>query len=92
MPQYHRERASQRIPKELIEADFEIGFNLVDMATAAFEQADRTSASRALHDAEDVLLDIERRLKLIDSLDSESFGPLVGELKRAIGLANAHET
>lgn len=92
MSQADRDRAAERIPKELIEADFEISFNLIDMARAEFAHGDRSSALRVLHDAEDVFLDIERRLNLIGFLDRQSFDPLVGELKRAIALAKSQGT
>jgi hypothetical protein len=85
----HREPASERISKELIEADFEIAFSLVDMVHEETEEGDLVSAARALHDADDVFLDIERRLRLIRSLDQESFDPLIGELRRAIALAKS---
>ena len=87
MSQARREHVSERIPKELIEADFEIAFTLIDMSLAEFDHGHHESASRALHDAGDVLTDIERRLKLIGTYDQQSFEPLVGELKRALSLA-----
>lgn len=85
----HREPASERISKELIEADFEIAFSLVDMVHEETEDGDLASAGRALHDADDVFLDIERRLRLIKSFDQQSFVPLVEELRRAIALAKS---
>ena len=84
-----REAASERISKELIEADFEIAFSLVDMVHEEAEEGDLALASRALHDVEGVLLDIERRLRLIESQDQQSFDSLMGELRRAIGLAKS---
>jgi len=82
-----RQPATERIPKELIEANFEIAFSLVDMVHEETEEGDLASAARALHDADDVFLDIERRLPLINFLDQQSFDPLLGELRRALGLA-----
>ena len=89
MSQIRREHASERISKELIEADFEIAFNLVDMAGEESTQGEFASATRALHDAEDVFADIERRLTVINDYDRQSFAPLLGELKRALGLAKS---
>ena len=89
MSQAHR--ASERISTELIEADFEIAFNLIDMARSEFQEGDRAAAARALQDAEDVFLDIERRLKLIGERERQCFDPLIGELKRAVGLAKSQE-
>jgi hypothetical protein len=85
----HREPASERISRELIEADFEIAFSLVDMAHEETEEGDLASAGHALHDADDVFLDIERRLRLIKSPVQQSFDPLIGELRRAIALAKS---
>jgi hypothetical protein len=85
----HREPASERISKELIEADFESAFSLVDMAHEFTEEGDLASTVRVLHDADDILLDIERRLQLIKSPDQHSFDPLMGELRRAIALAKS---
>ena len=85
----HRIRVAERITRELIEADFEIAFNLIDLSQAELERGDRPSASRALQDAEDVFLDIERRLALIGDLESRPFTPLVGELKRQQALAKS---
>ncbi len=89
MSEVHRDRVAERIPIELIEADFEIAFNLVDMFQAEFEKADRASASRALGDAEDVFEDIERRLTLIGRANSQTFDELTGELKRMISVAKS---
>ena len=85
----HREPASERISKELIEADFESAFSLVDMVHELTEEGDLASAAGALHDADDVVLDIERRLRLLKSSDQQSFDPLIGELRRAIALAKS---
>jgi len=92
MSDAHRNRAAERIPIELIEADFEIAFNLIDMCHAGYVRGDRASASRALHDAEDVFQDIEQRLAIIGSVKSHPFDPLVGELKREIALARSEGT
>jgi hypothetical protein len=80
-------RASERIPRELIEADFEIAFSLIDLGQAEGDGNDRAWEARAVHDAEDVLGDIERRLDLLGALDRQSFDPLFWELKRQIALA-----
>jgi hypothetical protein len=85
----HREPASERISKELIEADFESAFSLVDMVHEFTEEGDLASTARALHEADDILLDIERRLQLIKSPDQQSFDGLMGELRRAIALAKS---
>ena len=85
----HWEPASERISRELVEADFEIAFSLVDMVHEQTEEGDLACATRALHVADDVFLDIERRLQLMKSPDQQSFDPLVGELRRALALAKS---
>jgi hypothetical protein len=80
----------QRLRIEFVEADFEIGFNLVDIAEGESIQAHHAQAGRALADAEDVFAAIQQRLKVLDATDSCHFEPLVGELRRAIDLAKLH--
>jgi len=79
------QRASERIPTEMIEADFEIAFNLIDLAQT--DQTDSAWGARAVGDAQDVLLDIERRLEVLATRDRLPFDPLLGELKRQIAAA-----
>jgi len=82
-------RVAERITRELIEANVEIAFNLIDLSQAELERGDRPSASRALEDAEDVFHDIERRLTRIGTVKSQPFDALVGELKRQTELAKS---
>jgi hypothetical protein len=70
---------------ELVEADFEIGFSLLDLA-----EETPTQAPRLLADVESVYKDILSRLKGLSSSEGESFVPLVTELRRAIDLAASH--
>ncbi len=85
----HRIRVAERITRELIEADFEIVFNLIDLSQAELERGDRPAASSVLQDAEDVFRDIERRLTLIGDEKSQPFSSLIGELKRQKALAKS---
>ena len=85
----HRIPVDERIRRELIEADFEIAFNLIDLSYAELGVGDSASALRALQDAEDVFHDIERRLTLIGDVKSRPFSSLVGELKRQKALAKS---
>ena len=75
---------------ELIEADFEIAFNLVDMAEERLSEGDSANAARALHDTDEVLADIGRRLDAMGPDKGQVFDPLLSELHRAIGLAKSH--
>jgi hypothetical protein len=85
MPCRYGASPEHRIMTELVEADFEIGFNLVDLAEETPDQA-----PRLLADAENVFADILARLKGLSSSEGESFVPLVTELRRAIDLASSH--
>jgi len=85
----YRYPVAERITRELIEANIEIAFNLIDLSQAELEREDRPSASRALQDSEDVFRDIERRLTLIGDVKSQPFHPLVAELKRQQSLAKS---
>jgi hypothetical protein len=77
--------ASQRVTREIIEADFEIAFSLIDLAPV--NPSDNAWEAHALSDAEDVVNDIERRLQLQSPDDRRPFGPLLGELKRQLARA-----
>jgi hypothetical protein len=77
-------KLADRILIELIEADVEIGFALVDEAKAYRASGQPEFSSRALLDAEDVVADIERRLQGLDGSESDPFGPLLAELRNEI--------
>ena len=92
MPCRYGSRPDQRLRIEFVEADFEIGFNLVDIAEGESIQAHHAAAERALTDAEDVFSDIKHRLEILGVSESIPFQPLVGELRRAIDLAKTHNS
>jgi hypothetical protein len=75
----------EHMSREILEADFEIAFNLIDLAQTG--ENDVEWKCRAVSDAEDVLLDIERRLGLLEVLDRQPFEALLGELKRQLARA-----
>jgi hypothetical protein len=75
---------------ELVEADCEIGFGLVDVAEAKAQSGDPENATRALDDADRVILDIEERLNRLPERNRTPFGPLLGELRRQIRRARGH--
>ncbi len=85
----HQHRAYDRIQVELIEADVDIGFGLVDSALGELHAGNLTFARRALEDAEKVLIDIEERLRQLDAERSRPFGPLVDELRKAVHAAES---
>ena len=77
----------ERMRVQFAEADIEIGFSLVDMAEGETIRGDYARAIRILEDADHVFCDIQQTLRRLTVSDRGPFGPLVGELHRAIGLA-----
>jgi len=69
-----------RVELAFVEADVEIGFNLVDLAGGS----DAPAAARILQDADGVLDDIDERLSRLGDSDRASFAPLVAELRREL--------
>jgi hypothetical protein len=67
-------RASDRVRVELIEADVDIGFGLVDDALEEFHDGNVQFARAALDDAEKVLADIQSRLASVDDARRAPFG------------------
>ena len=78
---------SSRIRRELIEADVEQAFGLVDLAEEAALRGDSQTAFRILADAERVYLNIEERLSQLDARDTGPFLPLVAELRNSMDKA-----
>jgi hypothetical protein len=79
-----------RVLTELIEADVEQGFSLVDMAEEEVALGNFEHGIRILQAAERVFTDIEQRLLPLKSADACPFIPVVGELRRAIESARSH--
>lgn len=84
MAQPKRRKLAEKVLIQLIEADVEIGFGLVDEAKAFHASGQREFSLRALHDAEDILVDIEHRLQRLGDSESVPFHPLVTELRYEI--------
>ena len=89
MPNRQDQHASDRIRVDLIEADVDMAFGLVDDALEGFHEGNRSYAHGALTEAEKVLLDIESRLGGLGPENSSPFGPLVDELRKAIRAAQS---
>jgi hypothetical protein len=77
-------KVADKITIQLIEADVEIGFALVDEAKAYLASGQPEFSSRALQDAEDAVADLERRLERLGDSESGPFHPLVTELRNEI--------
>ena len=69
---------------QLIEADVEAGFAMVDEARAYCASGQPQFSSRARHDAEEIIADIERRLERLGDSESRPFHSLVTELRNQI--------
>jgi hypothetical protein len=82
MPCRYGSSPEHRVRVELVEADLEIGFNLVDLG-----ECNPADSIRLLADAEQVYRDILGRLKRLQPSEECKFQPLVTELRRAIDLA-----
>ena len=67
----------------------DMGFGLVDSALDELRAGNVPFAQRALHDAEDVLTDIEERLQQLGAERGRPFGPLVEELRKSIRAAES---
>ncbi len=77
-------KAAERMSIRLLEADVEIGFALVDEARAYYLSGRPEFSSRARHDAEEVVANIQRRLQRLGESQSWPFHPLVTELRNEI--------
>lgn len=78
---------AEKILVEFIEADVETGFALVDDAKLFRASGQLALSGRALHDAEDAVSDIERRLQQLGASDAGLFHLLVTELRNEIAAA-----
>ena len=79
-----------RTLRELIEADIEQVFSLVDMAEEQAVLGNFQSGAQILQAAEKVFADIEQRISPLSSDDASPFLPLLAELRRAIENARSH--
>ena len=82
-----RRNVSEQVLIQLIEADVESGFGLVDEAKAHRIGGNGQFSTRALQAAEAIVADIEQRLAQLGSPGAEPFRPLVAELREQIAAA-----
>ena len=75
---------ASRIAIQLLEADVEAGFALVDEARAHRASGQSHLSARIEHDANEIIADIERRLQRLSDSESKRFGPLLEELRNEI--------
>jgi hypothetical protein len=77
-------KVADKVRIQLIEADVEIGFALVDEAKAYCASGQPEFSSRALQEADDIVADIDRRLQRLGDSESGPFHLLVTELRNEI--------
>jgi len=87
MPHHQKGSVRDQISVQFAEADFEIGFSLVDIAEVESIYGNYARTARVLKDADEVFLDIQQILCRLRIPDRDPFLPLLGELHRAIDLA-----
>lgn len=84
MPQRDTSGIGERVPRDLIFADFEVAFNFIGIAE---NEPDREVAEQLLRRAEAMLKDVEARLLRMTVAQREEFEPRCAELREAIDKA-----
>jgi len=87
MPQRDTSGIGERVPRELIDADFAVAFSLIEMAEGESHRDNGQLASQLLQKAERVLDDIRGRLLRMTASQKEEFEPRCAKLGEAIELA-----
>lgn len=91
MHQPLRRNATDQVLIQLIEADVDIGFSLVDEARAYRASGQLDFSSRALQNANEIVADIECRIQQLAASEADAFLPLVGELRNQIAAVEGDE-
>lgn len=91
MPQPARRKIADKILIDLIEADVDIGFGLVDEAKGYRASGQNEFSLRALDEAGAILADIEQRIQQLGESESTSFLLLVAELRKEIDAVECDE-
>jgi hypothetical protein len=84
MPHPMRRSAAERNAVQLIEADVEAGFALIDEARAYRASGQPQLSSRVRLDAAGILADIERRLHQLGDVEPGLFHCLAAELRNEL--------
>jgi len=90
VPRPARRTVAEQVGIQLVEADIETGFALVDEAKGYFASDQKQAASLVLQEAAKILVDVEQRLLRLG--DSEPFQPLITELRDEIAAAERGDT
>ncbi len=86
-----RRTVSEQVMVQLIEADVDIGFGLVDEAKAYRLQGNTQFSARAVEEAESIVVDIEQRLERLSEDEGGPFRALVAELRNEIAAVGRDE-
>jgi hypothetical protein len=92
MPQRDTTGIGERVPRELIDADFTVAFSLVEMAQGELRRGNGQLGSQLLQKAEKMLDEIRGRLLRMTPSQKEVFEPRCAELGDAIELAKAPDS
>jgi hypothetical protein len=87
MPQRDTSGIGERVPRELIDADFTVAFSLVEMAEAELQRGNGQLASQLLERAERMLDDIRGRLLRMTAVQKEAFEPRCAKLGEDLNCA-----
>lgn len=74
----------ERVPREMIEADFEVAFNFVEMAKSESSDGNRELATQLLQKADGLLQDIRQRLRRMSASQRAEYDPRCERLSDAI--------
>jgi len=91
LPQPARRRLADKILIQFLEADVDIGFGLVDEAKAYRASGQTEFSARALQEAAQILVSIERQLHDLSDADSVPFLLLLVELRREVDALKSDE-
>jgi hypothetical protein len=91
MPQRDTSGIEERIPRDLIDADFTVAFSLVEMARDESRLENGQLASQLLEKAGRMLDDIRGRLLRMTASQKEAFEPRCAELGEAVEAARGQD-
>ena len=92
MPQRDTSGIGERVPRELIDADFNVAFSLVEMAEGESRRDNGRQASPLLQTAEELLNNIRGRLLRMTASQKEVFEPRCKQLGEAIERVRASDS
>ncbi len=82
-----RRKVANQVAIQLIEADVDIGFALLDEARTFRAYGQPALCAHVLGEAADIVADIQRRLQELECSEAGAFRSLVVELQNAIAQA-----